>query len=195
MEFSGIVHLMSSIKLTPLLCLTFSLVWRADSVNAQQGVQSDQRDLPSTSAPCELIIQKAILLNERFKTPSSANFLEYQTLRLESETYYDDVLLKNISVCVDYSASKSDLALSKLLFELAYSYSNSADEIIPLELARFYSKKQKMAKAILLDFDKTKRHELIKTLKLGLDNFYYKKPEASSRLRILKTSLDQIESK
>ena len=93
-----------------------------------------------------------------------------------------------------YAATHSDVALSKLLFELAYSYSNSSYEVIDLELARLYSRDQGMTKTILLNCEKSKRQELIEILERGLDSLYYK-AEGAARLMQLKQSLNELDSK
>jgi hypothetical protein len=41
-------------------------------------------------------------------------------------------------------------ALAALIFDLAYSYADSGDETIPLELARLYSKNSERAQSIPL---------------------------------------------
>jgi hypothetical protein len=51
-----------------------------------------------------------------------------------------------------------------------------------------------MTKAILLDCEKSKRHEFIEILKWGLDNLYYNKVEEASRLKKLKQLLNELES-
>ena len=142
---------------------------------------------------CEEILNTAISLNESFKNSVSAG--GQRALRLEVEKYFDTVLSKKISGCVTYAATHSDVALSKLLFELAYSYSNSSYEVIDLELAGLYSRDQEMTKTILLNCEKSKRHELIEILKQGLDSLYYNKAEESSRLMQLKQSLNELDSK
>jgi hypothetical protein len=153
----------------------------------------DQKDLSSSALSCEEILNTAISLNENFKSSVSAG--GQRAFRLEVEKYFDTVLLEKISSCVTYATTHSDVALSKLLFELAYSYSNSADEVIDLELARLYSRDQEMTKTILLNCEKSKRHELIEILKWGLDNLYYNKAEEAARLMKLKQLLNELDSK
>ena len=149
----------------------------------------EQRDLSSTAVSCEEILNKALSLNESFKNAVSAG--GQRALGLEVEKYFNTVLFEKISGCVTYAATHSDVALSRLLFELAYSHSNSASEAIDLELARLYSKDQEMTKTILLNYEKSKRHELIEILKWGLDSMYYNKAEEASRLKQLLNELEQ----
>lgn len=151
-----------------------------------------QRDLSSNALSCEEILNTAISLNESFKNSVSAG--GQRALRLEVEKYFYTVLSEKISGCGTYAATHSDVALSKLLFELAYSYSNSSYEVIDLELARLYSRDQGMTKTILLNCEKSKRQELIEILERGLDSLYYKAEEAA-RLMQLKQSLNELDSK
>ena len=145
------------------------------------------------SISCEEILTKAISLNESFKNAISAG--GQRAFRLESEHYYGTVLLKNISACVDDTAARSDIHLAKLLFQLADSYANSADEGIAFELARFYSKDQAMAQIILLEYETSKRQGLIEMLRWGLENLYSNKPAEASRLKKFKQSLNELELK
>jgi hypothetical protein len=153
----------------------------------------DQRDLSSSTMSCEEILNTAISLNESFKNSVSAG--GQRALRLEVEKYLDTVLSERISSCVTYATTHSDAGLSKLLLELAYSYSNSAYEVIALEAARLFSGDPEMTKTILLNCEQTKRHELIEILRWGLDNLYFKKAEEASRLMKLKRLLNELDSK
>ena len=152
----------------------------------------DQQDLSPSAISCEEILNKAISLNESFKNSVSAG--GQRALRLEVEKYFYTVLSEKIVSCGTYAATHSDVALSKLLFELAFSYSNSSYEVIDLELARLYSRDQGMTKTILLNCEKSKRQELIEILERGLDSLYYKAEEAA-RLMQLKQSLNELDSK
>jgi hypothetical protein len=155
--------------------------------------KKDPNKLSSESISCDAMLTKAISLNESFKNAVSAG--GQRAFRLESEHYYSTVLLKNISACVDDTAARPDIHLAKLLFQLADSYSNSADEEIAFELARFYSKDQAMAQIILLEYEKNKRQGLIEMLRWGLDTLYSNKPGEASRLKKFKQSLNELELK
>jgi hypothetical protein len=161
------------------------------SMSESQNEPGTQRDLSATAISCEETLKRAISLNESFKNAVSAG--GQRAFGQEAEKYYNTVLLKNISGCVTYATVHSDVALSRLLFELAYQYSNSPDKVIDLELARFFSRNQEMTRTILLDYEKNKRHELIEILKRGLDNLYYVKADEASQLKELKQSLDELD--
>jgi hypothetical protein len=162
------------------------------ALESKDGMKDQNKASPETVS-CEEMLTKAITLNESYKKAVSPG--GQRAFRLESEQYYSTVLMKNISGCVTNISIRPDIHLAQLLFQLADSYSNSADEEIALELARFYSKNQAMAHTILLDYEKSKRQALIEMLKWGLDSVFSKKPDEASRLKELKLSLDELESK
>ena len=165
---------------------TFQEPASGSRIKGQNGVSEE-------NISCEEMLAKAVSLNESVKNAVSAG--GQQAFKLESENYYKTVLLKNISACVADTAARSDAHMARLLFELAYSYSNPANDAIALESARFYSKDPKTANTILLEYEKSKRQGLIEMLKWGLDNLYSKKPGEASRLKKLKQSLDELELK
>ena len=151
----------------------------------------EQNDSSSIATSCEEMIHRALSLNESFKNSVSAG--GQRALEQEVERHLKTVLLGKISGCVTYASANSDAGLLKLVFELAYSYSDSADEVIPLELARFFSVNQLMTKTVLLDCERNKRHSLIGILKRGLDSLYHGQAEKASRLKSLNQFLDELE--
>ncbi len=162
------------------------------SLMAQSGAETqEQNDSSSIATSCEEMINRALSLNGSFKNSVSAG--GRRALELEVERHFNSVLLGKISSCVTYAATDSNADLSKLVFELAYSYSDSADEVIPLELAGFYSVNQLMTKTVLLDYERNKRRTLIRILKRGLDSLYSGRAEVAPRLKRLNQFLDELE--
>jgi hypothetical protein len=154
--------------------------------------QSKEEDPASTAVPCEEIFNRAISLNESYKKAVTSG--GQRAFGFEAENYFNTVLLKRITGCTAYASANSDAALSQLLFDLAYSYSSSDNEIIPRELAKLYSNDPQTTKTILLNSEKNKRHELIEILQRGLNNLYHGKDEYKKRLEDLKQLLDKLES-
>jgi hypothetical protein len=157
------------------------------------GQTGEQNDASSVASSCAEVFSRALSLNESFKNAVSAG--GQRVFGLEAEKYFNAVLMKEISGCAAHASTHSDAVLAKLLFELAYSYSNSADEVIPRELARLYSNDTDLTKTILLDYDRSKRHELIGILNLGLGTLYGGKAEEASWLKKLTQLLEQLDSK
>jgi hypothetical protein len=152
----------------------------------------EQRESAATAASCELVFNRAISLNESFKNAVSAG--GQRVFGQEAEKYYNTVLSKEISGCVTYASTHADAVLSKLAFDLAYSYANSADALIPRELARLYSGDPEMAKAILLSYEEGKRREMIGILESGLRKLFNGRAEDAVRMKTLTRSLLELES-
>jgi hypothetical protein len=68
---------------------------------------------------------------------------------------------------------------------------DSADETFAIEFAKYYTMNHKMAKAILLEYERDKRRILIDKIKDGLESLY-NKPEEISKLNRLERRLDQL---
>jgi hypothetical protein len=152
----------------------------------------EQRESAATAKSCELVFNRAISLNESFKSAVSAG--GQRVFGLEAEKYFSTVLSKEISGCVTYASMHADAALSRLVFDLAYSYANTPDAIITRESARLYSADPEMTKAILLSYEEGKRHELIGILESGLRNLFDGKAEAASQMKMLTQGLLELES-
>jgi hypothetical protein len=145
-----------------------------------------------SAASCEEVFSHALSLNEAYKSAVSAG--GQRVFGLEAEKYFNTVLIKEISGCVTRASAHSDPTLSKLLFELAYSYSGAADGVIACELARLCLLDPAMARAILLDYEKSKRYELIKVLKRGLENLVGDKSGWASHMKELSQLLKELDS-
>jgi hypothetical protein len=179
-----------------ILSLCFFLFTSADllaekqySLISKSGVkEKEQRD--SIGVSCDETLKNAISLNESFKNAVSAG--GRHALGQESGKYFHGILLRELPLCVSYAAERTDAALSRQIFELTYSYANSTDKVIPLELARFFSINQEMTKTILLEYEKSRRHEFMEILKIGLEELY-RKPEDASRLKELTRFLNEVE--
>jgi hypothetical protein len=157
------------------------------------GELGKQGDSCSIAMMCAEVMERAVRLNESFENSVSAG--GHRALELEAEKYFNTVILDKISDCVTYASEHADAALSKRIFELAHSYSNSNSEVIPLELARLYSRNPEMTRTILIEYEISQRRELIEILNRGLDALFLGNTKEASRLRELKQLLKGLESK
>jgi hypothetical protein len=180
-----------------LVCFLTPVVLEIGSqslLSADSGIGLEkQGDISPTAASCEETLDRAISLNENFKRAVSAG--GQRAFGLEVEKYFHDVLMKKISGCVSLASAQKDAVLSRRIIDLAYSYSNLADEKIRLEAARLYAERPEMIQAILKDFESGKRQVLTEILRLGLDALYSGKPEEAGRVRTLTLLLGEPESK
>jgi hypothetical protein len=180
-----------------LVCFLTPVVLEIGSqslLSADSGIGLEkQGDISPTAASCEEMLDRAISLNENFKRAVSAG--GQRAFGLEVEKYFHDVLMKKISGCVSLASAQKDAVLSRRIIDLAYSYSNLADEKIRLEAARLYAERPEMIAAILMDFGSDKRPELIEILRSGLVSLFSGKPEEAERARMLTLLLGEPESK
>ncbi|MDM7994079.1 MAG: hypothetical protein QUT30_00155 [Acidobacteriota bacterium] len=163
-------------------------------LSADSGIGlEEQGDIAPTAASCVEMLDGAISLNENFKRAVSAG--GQRAFGLEVGKNFHDVLMKRISGCVSLASAQKDAVLSRRIIDLAYSYSNLADEKIRLEAARLYAERPEMIAAILMDFGSDKRPELIEILRSGLVSLFSGKPEEAERARMLTLLLGEPESK
>jgi hypothetical protein len=145
-----------------------------------------------SAASCEEVFSRAISLNESSKSAVSAG--GQRVFKLEADKFFSTVLSKEISGCVALASARSDVTLSKLLFELAYSYSRMSEGVIPRELAKFWLLDPAMTKTVLLGYENGKRHELIEVLRRGLGSLYADKSDKALQMKELSQQLRELES-
>jgi hypothetical protein len=104
----------------------------------------------------------------------------------EFQNYFDNVLMKNLSYCVNEAVDKSNYRLLNKFFEVGHILSYCAIEGYSYELAKFYANHPKITISILLKFGKDERSRLINQIKGGLDSY---DPNNKS----LEQALDKIE--
>lgn len=159
--------------LSPAAALLFAQTTGRGAGPGQQG------SFTPTAVSCEEILQKAISLNEGFKKAVSDG--GRRAFGLEAENHFHTVVVKRLSGCVTYASENSNIALSNLILELAYSYADSAHEVIPIELAKLYSRNPAGIEDILLSLEETRRSALVEMLKQGLDGLFNGKAEKAAR--------------
>jgi hypothetical protein len=118
--------------------------------------------------------------------PSDSSIKHRIELRAEFENYFEIVLMKNLSYCVNEAVDKSNYRLLNIFFKLGSVLASSADESYDYELAKFYANNPKITISILLNFGKDERGKLINHIKGGLDSY---DPNNKS----LEQALDKIE--
>jgi len=150
-------------------------------------------DTSPNAASCKEMLDRAISLNDGSRRAVSAG--GQRALGLEVEKYLHAVLIKKISGCVSLAAAQKDAVLSRRILDLAYSYSDAADQKICAEAARLYSDHPEMTKAILMDFESNKRQILTALLRSGLAVLYFEKSGETAHVKMLQGLLDELESK
>jgi hypothetical protein len=179
--------------LTKLTCLILVFANALSIALFDENLWGMQHDEAPKELMCSDIFAGAISVNEGFKRSlGSLPFEQQHDLRIKAEKYYDEVLIKNLTRCSELASKRSDMALSKKLFDLALSYVASADELIGIALAKYYCSNQTISKEILLSYEIGKRSSLIEEIKEGLEFLYYGRNDAQSQLNELRKSLDKL---